>query len=142
MIDLSLMNGIHVDPESRTASAQGGVTWNEFNRETQLHGLATAGGMVSSTGIAGLTLGGGLGWPMGKHALALTNLLSAASLLADGKIATARQNNNSDPSRVQTGDGGPSGGVSSFDNRQPSATGRRGGWGKRRDVRGRYGCRW
>ena len=67
MIDLSLMKGIHVDPKARTARAQGGLTWNEFNRETQLHGLATTGGVVSTTGIAGLTLGGGLGWLMGKQ---------------------------------------------------------------------------
>jgi FAD/FMN-containing dehydrogenase len=66
MIDLSPMKGIHVDPKARTARAQGGVTWGEFNRETQVHGLATTGGVVSSTGIAGLTLGGGLGWLMGK----------------------------------------------------------------------------
>ena len=65
MIDLALMKGIHVDPQARTVRAQGGVTWAEFNRETQLHGLAVTGGVVSSTGIAGLTLGGGLGWLMG-----------------------------------------------------------------------------
>ena len=82
MIDLSLMKGIHVDPKARTALAQGGLTWNEFNRETQLHGLATTGGVVSTTGIAGLTLGGGLGWLMGKHALALDNLLSIDLVLA------------------------------------------------------------
>ena len=68
------MKGIHVDPQARTARAQGGVTWAEFNRETQLHGLAVTGGVVSSTGIAGLTLGGGLGWLMGKYGLALDNL--------------------------------------------------------------------
>ena len=88
VIDLSLMKGIHVDPKARTARAQGGLTWNEFNRETQLHGLATTGGVVSTTGIAGLTLGGGLGWLMGKHALALDNLLSIDLVLADGKILT------------------------------------------------------
>jgi len=76
MIDLMPMKGIHVDPKARTARAQGGVTWAEFNRETQLHGLATTGGVVSSTGIAGLTLGGGLGWLMSKFGLALDNLLS------------------------------------------------------------------
>ncbi len=74
MIDLSPMKGIHVDPEGRTARAQGGVTWGELNRETQLHGLAVTGGVVSTTGIAGLTLGGGLGWLMGKYGLALDNL--------------------------------------------------------------------
>ena len=60
MIDLAPMKGIHVSPTGRTARAQGGVLWKEFNRETQLHGLATTGGVVGTTGIAGLTLGGGL----------------------------------------------------------------------------------
>lgn len=72
MLDLSLMKGIHVDPVERTARAQGGVTWGDFNRETQLYGLATTGGAVSTTGIAGLTLGGGLGWLMGKYGLEQT----------------------------------------------------------------------
>ena len=96
MIDLSLMKGIHVDPKARTARAQGGLTWNEFNRETQLHGLATTGGVVSTTGIAGLTLGGGLGWLMGKHALALDSLLSVDLVLADGRILTASKDDNAD----------------------------------------------
>src|SRR5262245_13800685 len=67
MIDLAPMKGIHVDAAKRTARAQGGVLWKEFNRETQLHGLATTGGVVGTTGIAGLTLGGGLGWLMPKY---------------------------------------------------------------------------
>ena len=75
MIDLAPMKGIHVDPRACTARAQGGVTWAEFNRETQLYGLGTTGGVVSSTGIAGLTLGGGLGWLMSRYGLALDNLL-------------------------------------------------------------------
>jgi hypothetical protein len=62
MIDLAAMTGIRVDQQSRTAHAQGGVTWGLFNRETQLHGLATTGGVISTTGIAGLSLGGGVGW--------------------------------------------------------------------------------
>src|SRR5215510_4922810 len=69
MIDLSQMKGIEVDPKRRLVRAQGGVTWAELNRETQRHGLATTGGVVSSTGIAGLTLGGGIGWLMGKYGL-------------------------------------------------------------------------
>src|SRR5215510_3364600 len=89
MIDLAPMKGIHVDPVRHTARAQGGVTWGELNRETQVHGLAVTGGVVSSTGIAGLTLGGGLGWLMGKHALALDNLLSVDLVLADGSAVTA-----------------------------------------------------
>ena len=86
MIDLSPMKGIHVDPKSRTVRAQGGVTWGELNRETQLHGLAVTGGVVSSTGIAGLTLGGGLGWLMGKYGLALDNLRAVELVTADGKV--------------------------------------------------------
>src|SRR6188474_1097304 len=70
MIDLSPMKGIHVDVRARTVRAQGGVLWSELNRETQLHGLATTGGVVGSTGIAGLTLGGGIGWLMPKYGLA------------------------------------------------------------------------
>jgi FAD/FMN-containing dehydrogenase len=75
MIDLSPMKGVHVDPAARTARAQGGVTWGELNRETQLHGLAVTGGAISTTGIAGLTLGGGFGFLMGKHGLTVDNLL-------------------------------------------------------------------
>ena len=86
MIDLAPMKGIHVDPNARTARAQGGVTWAELNRETQLHGLAVTGGVVSTTGIAGLTLGGGLGWLMGKYGLALDNLRSAELVTAEGQV--------------------------------------------------------
>ncbi|HEY2618837.1 MAG TPA: FAD-binding oxidoreductase [Acetobacteraceae bacterium] len=96
MIDLSSMTGIHIDAKARTARAQGGLTWNLFNRETQLHGLATTGGVISTTGIAGLTLGGGLGWLMGKHALALDNLLSVELVLADGRTVTASKDDNAD----------------------------------------------
>jgi FAD/FMN-containing dehydrogenase len=117
MIDLSLMKGIHVDPKARTARAQGGVTWNEFNRETQLHGLATTGGVVSTTGIAGLTLGGGLGWLMGKHALALDNLLSVDLVLADGRILTAGKDDNADLFWALRGGGGNFGVAASFEYR-------------------------
>jgi len=117
MIDLSLMQGIHVDPKARTARAQGGVTWNGFNRETQSHGLATTGGVVSSTGIAGLTLGGGLGWLMGKHALALDNLLSAEVVLADGGIVTANAEDHPDLFWALRGGGGNFGVVTSFEYR-------------------------
>lgn len=117
MIDLSLMKGIHVDPKARTARAQGGLTWNGFNRETQLHGLATTGGVVSSTGIGGLTLGGGLGWLMGKHALALDNLISAEVVLADGKVVTASAEENGDLFWGLRGGGGNFGVVSSFEYR-------------------------
>jgi FAD/FMN-containing dehydrogenase len=96
MIDLSPMRGIHVDPKAKTARAQGGVLWNEFNRETQLHGLATTGGVVGSTGIAGLTLGGGLGWLMPKYGLALDNLQAADMVLADGSVTRTSANESPD----------------------------------------------
>ena len=117
MIDLSPMTGIHVDPKARTARAQGGVTWNGFNRETQLHGLATTGGVVSTTGIAGLTLGGGLGWLMGKHALALDNLLSVELVLADGRVVTASAGRERDLFWALRGGGGNFGVAASLEYR-------------------------
>jgi len=117
MIDLSPMKGIHVDPKARTARAQGGLTWNGFNRETQLHALATTGGVVSSTGIAGLTLGGGLGWLMGKHALALDNLLSVELVLADGRVVTASDDDNADLFWALRGGGGNFGVAASLEYR-------------------------
>src|SRR6266542_365355 len=117
MIDLSPMTGIHVDPKARTARAQGGLTWGLFNRETQLHGLATTGGVVSTTGIAGLTLGGGIGWLMGKHGLALDNLISAEVVTVDGKVLTASTEENSDLFWAIRGGGGNFGIVSSFEYR-------------------------
>lgn len=117
MIDLSPMKGIFVDAKARAARAQGGATWNDFNRETQLHGLATTGGVVSSTGIAGLTLGGGLGWLMGKHALALDNLLSAEVVLADGTVVTASEGEHPDLFWALRGGGGNFGVVASFEYR-------------------------
>lgn len=89
MIDLSSMKGIHVDAAAQRVRAQGGVLWKELNREAQLHGLATTGGVVGSTGIAGLTLGGGLGWLMPKYGLALDNLRSADIVTADGQVLRA-----------------------------------------------------
>src|SRR3954454_19950479 len=91
VIDLTSMKKTHVDPENRTVRAQGGVTWGELNRATQLHALAVTGGVVSSTGIAGLTLGGGLGWLMGKYALGLDNLVSDEVVLADGRVVTGHR---------------------------------------------------
>ncbi len=86
VIDLSLMKGIHVDPVARTARAEGGITWSELDHETQTFGLATTGGTVSTTGIAGLTLGGGFGWLMRAHGLACDNLISADVVTADGRF--------------------------------------------------------
>lgn len=112
MLDLSLMKGIHVDPVCRTARAQGGVTWREFNRETQAHGLATTGGVISTTGIAGLTLGGGLGWLMAKYGLAMDNLLSAEVVTASGDILRASKEENADLFWGLQGGGGNFGAVS------------------------------
>jgi FAD/FMN-containing dehydrogenase len=106
MIDLSLMKGIHVDAARRTVRAQGGVTWGELNRETQVHGLAVTGGVVSSTGIAGLTLGGGLGWLMGKYGLALDNLSAVELVTADAKVLRASKNEHSDLFWAVRGGGG------------------------------------
>ena len=89
MIDLSSMKGIHVDPARRTVRAQAGVTVRELDRATGVFGLATPSGVVSSTGIAGLTLGGGLAWLMGRYGMAIDNLLSAEVVLASGDVATA-----------------------------------------------------
>ena len=106
MIDLAPMKGILVDPNARTVKAQGGVIWRELNRETQLHGLATTGGVVSSTGIAGLTLGGGLGWLMCKHGLALDNLTAAEIVTADGKVVHVSAGENPDLFWAVRGGGG------------------------------------
>jgi FAD/FMN-containing dehydrogenase len=117
MIDLSHMRGIHVDPAGRSARAQGGVTWGELNRETQLHGLAVTGGTISTTGIAGLTLGGGLGWLMGKYGTAADNLLSAEVVTASGDVLTASESENPDLFWALRGGGGNFGVVSSFEYR-------------------------
>lgn len=115
MIDLAPMKGIHVDPVKRTAMAQGGVTWAELNRETQLHGLAVTGGVVSSTGIAGLTLGGGIGWLMGKHGLALDNLRAVELVSAEGKPLRASKDAEPDLFWAVRGGGGNFGVATSFE---------------------------
>ena len=106
MIDLSLMKGMHVDLNAHTARAQGGVIWNEFNRETQLHGLATTGGVVSTTGIGGLTLGGGIGWLIGKYGLALDNLMSVELVTADGRVLHVSEKEHADLFWAVRGGGG------------------------------------
>jgi FAD/FMN-containing dehydrogenase len=114
MIDLSRMKGIHVDPVARTARVQPGVVWGELDRETQAHGLAVTGGGVSTTGIAGLTLGGGVGWMMGKHGLATDNLISAELVTADGRVLTASADQHDDLFWGLRGGGGNFGVVTSF----------------------------
>ena len=86
MIDLAEMKAIAVDPERGTGTAGGGVLWSELNDATGAHGLAVTGGAISSTGIAGLTLGGGLGWLMGKYGLAADNLIGAELVTASGEV--------------------------------------------------------
>ena len=115
LIDLSLMKGLHVDPKARTARAEGGTLWKEFNRETQLHGLATTGGVISSTGVAGLTLGGGLGWLMAKYGMALDNLLSVDLVLADGRVVRAAADEHPDLFWAVRGGGGNFGVATSFE---------------------------
>ncbi len=115
MIDLSLMKGVHVDPSARTARAQPGVNWAQLNRETQLHGLAVTGGVISTTGIAGLTLGGGIGWLMPTYGMATDNLLSARIVTADGRTLTASERENADLFWGLRGAGANFGVVSSFE---------------------------
>jgi FAD/FMN-containing dehydrogenase len=89
VIDLSPMKGIRVDLTNRTARAEPGRTWSESDHETQAFGLATTGGLVSNTGIAGFTLGGGIGWLTRKHGMACNNLRSVDIVTADGRLLTA-----------------------------------------------------
>jgi FAD/FMN-containing dehydrogenase len=117
VIDLSQMKGIRVDPAKRTARAEAGVLWGELDRETQLFGLATVGGIVTHTGIAGLTLGGGIGWLMRKHGATVDNLLSADLVTAQGEFVTASAEENPDLFWAIRGGGGNFGIVTSFEYR-------------------------
>lgn len=117
MIDLAPMKGIHVDPRRRTVRAEPGLTWREFNRAAAVHGLATTGGVVSSTGIAGLTLGGGIGWLMGRYGLTVDNLISAEVVTAAGDVITASEDEHPDLFWALRGGGGNFGVVTSFEYR-------------------------
>ena len=117
VIDLSGMKGVRVDPDAGTARAWPGATWGEFDRETQLFGLATTGGFVASTGIAGLTLGGGIGWLARKHGTACDNLLSVDLVTASGQVLTASATEHPELFWGLRGGGGNFGIVTSFDYR-------------------------
>jgi FAD/FMN-containing dehydrogenase len=106
MIDLSAMRGVHVDPRARRARAQGGATWGNYNRETQLYGLASTGGVVSTTGVGGLTLGGGLGWLMGKHGMAVDCLRTVELVTASGEVVRASADEHPDLFWAVRGGGG------------------------------------
>jgi FAD/FMN-containing dehydrogenase len=114
MIDLSQMKGIHVDREAQTVRAQGGVLWRELNREIAAHGLATTGGAISTTGIAGLTLGGGLGWLMSSYGLAADNVLAVELVTADGRIVEVTESSDPDLFWALRGGGGNFGVAASF----------------------------
>ncbi len=114
MIDLSLMKKVEVDPELRTAIAEGGATWADFDKATQAFGLATTGGIVSTTGIAGLTLGGGIGWLVGRFGLSCDNLISAELVTAEGEVLVASNSENAELFWGLKGGGGNFGIVTSF----------------------------
>ncbi|WNC02083.1 FAD-binding oxidoreductase [Streptomyces sp. CGMCC 4.7035] len=115
VIDLSRLKGVYVDPAARTARAQAGVTWGELDRETQLHGLATPGGEISATGIAGLTLGGGLGFVMRTFGLSCDSVRSLEIVTADGAVRTANREEEPDLFWAARGGGRGIGVVTSFE---------------------------
>lgn len=115
MIDLSPMRGISVDPVSKVARVQPGINWGDLDRETQPFGLAVPGGIVSATGVAGLTLGGGFGWLSRKFGLTSDNLISADVVTADGRFLKASKRENADLFWGLCGGGGNFGVVTSFE---------------------------
>ena len=117
MIDLAEMKGIHVDPASQRVRAQGGVLWRELNRECAAHGLAVTGGAISTTGIAGLTLGGGLGWLMAKFGLASDNVTGIELVTADGSIVNVTADSDPELFWGLRGGGGNFGVAASFEYR-------------------------
>ncbi len=117
VIDLSEMNAIEIDPEARTARAQAGMTWGQFDAATQAHGLAVTGGRFSTTGIAGLTLGSGSGWLERKCGLTADNLLAAELVTADGRVLRASPEENPELFWGLRGGGGNFGVVTSFEYR-------------------------
>jgi FAD/FMN-containing dehydrogenase len=117
VIDLSGMKGVSVDPSAMSARAQGGCTWGDFNEATHAHGLATTGGIISTTGIGGLTLGGGIGYLARGFGLSCDNLISAEVVTADGNVLTASEREHEDLFWALRGGGGNFGVVTSFEYR-------------------------
>ena len=115
MIDLAAMRGTYVDPVRRRARVQGGANWNDYNRATAQHGLASTGGIVSTTGVAGLTLGGGLGWLMGRFGMASDNLRSVELVTAEGEVLQVDDDSDPDLFWGLRGGGGNFGVAASFE---------------------------
>jgi len=115
VIDLSLMRSVRVDAAKRVAYVQGGALWRDLDAATHPHGLATTGGLISSTGVGGLTLGGGLGWMMRQHGLACDNVIAAEIVTADGQVRRASATENPDLFWAIRGGGGNFGVVTTFE---------------------------
>jgi FAD/FMN-containing dehydrogenase len=115
LIDLCGMKGVQVDPRAGVARVNGGVLWGEFDRETQLFGLATPGGRMTTTGVGGFTLGGGYGWLSTKHGLACDNMIRAQVVTADGRVVTAGEDENPELLWGLRGGGGNFGVVTSYE---------------------------